>query len=209
MKIVFQDSNFAAVEKEAGILSVPGRDPKDTRPILGRLLEKELAIPIFPIHRLDAEVSGLVVYALNPDAHRAANVEFENRRVKKTYQAISFGGAFADGDRGTWKAKILRGKKRAYESPAGKLAVTDFEVAGRREDGAIEWRLNPQTGRSHQLRWELYRHESPILGDALYGSDRPWKEGIALRSLELEFSTAFADLWKLPPRIGIAPFELY
>ena len=208
MKILFQNAHFVAALKPAGVLSVPARVAEDPRPILGRLLEAELGCPILPIHRLDAEVSGLVLYALTPEAHRQANSEFENRRVQKTYQAFSRGGDFAARKQGTWKAKLLRGKKRAYESPVGKLAVTDYELVGETAIGSLEWRLFPKTGRSHQLRWELYRHDSPILGDTLYGSTENWKhEGIALRSLSLQFEAAFSERFDLPSILHAEPWE--
>lgn len=206
MKIVFRNEHFVAVDKEPGCLTVPARQESDPRPVLGRELEKELEVTIWPVHRLDAEVSGLVLFALNAESHRQASLEFEARRVKKTYQAFSAPADFEVGRRGTWKAKILRGKKRAYENPKGKLAVTDFEVVGTGSAGEIEWRLFPQTGRSHQLRWELFRHESPILGDSLYGSDRPWSRGIALRSLALAFDSGFAGRWGLPAVLEVVPF---
>jgi len=209
MKVLFQNASFIAVDKEPGMLSVPARLADDPRPVLGRELEKFLSCPVFPVHRLDAEVSGLVLYALNPEAHRDAGIAFENRKVKKTYQAFTRGGGgFSPGQRGEWKAKILRGKKRAYESPAGKLAVTAFEVCGQGSPDFLEWRLFPKTGRSHQLRWELYRHESPILGDQLYGSNEIWSRGgVALKSLSLEFEAEFNRRWELPPVLSAEPWS--
>lgn len=209
LNIVFQTEHFVAVDKAPGILSVPARDAGDPRPVLGRELEKELGRAIFPIHRLDAEVSGLVLYALTPEAHREANRAFESREVQKTYQGFSKGGQFQEGQTGTWKAKILRGKKRAYESPGGKLAVTDFEVVGMVGHQTYEWLLKPKTGRSHQLRWEMFRHESPLLGDTLYGSDALWERGgLALRSLSLEFLPGFTQDWRLPAKIAVGPWSL-
>ena len=208
MKIVFQSEFFIAVEKPAGQLSVPARSADDPRPVLGKILQAELKTQIFPIHRLDAEVSGLVLYALDPEAHAAASGEFEHRRVKKTYQAFSTGGNFQKGQSGKWSANILRGKKRAYESPHGKMAVTLFEVVQEKE-GIFEWRLFPQTGRSHQLRWEMYRHQSPILGDSLYGSTHVSENGIALRSISLEFSLEFSQQFALPGRLAIEPWNSF
>ncbi|MFN7729303.1 MAG: RluA family pseudouridine synthase [Bdellovibrio sp.] len=209
LDIVFQDDNFIAVDKAPGMLSVPARDANDPRPVLGRVLEEQLKRTIYPIHRLDAEVSGLVLYALTPEAHREANSAFENRLVQKVYQGFSTGGRFDEGQTGTWKAKILRGKKRAYESPAGKLAVTDFIVVGQWGPQSYEWRLFPKTGRSHQLRWELSRHQSPFLGDTLYGSDQLWdRGGLALRSLSLEFSREFVAKWNAPAIFSVRPWSL-
>lgn len=214
MKIVFQNEHFVAVDKPPGMLSVPGRDPKDSRKILGRELETFLGCQIFPIHRLDAEVSGLVLYALTAQAHRAANIIFEKHLLEKSYQAFTMGLPLDGGDvreyglgsKGTWKAKILRGKKRAYESPVGKLAITHYQVFAIHEGGAaFEWRLFPQTGRSHQLRWEMHRHGCPIWGDALYGSQKVWTEpeGIGLRAISLSFAESGLIEFGLPARLEV------
>ena len=208
MKIIFKSEFFVAVDKSAGVLSVPARTADDPRPILGKMLQEELQTQIYPIHRLDAEVSGLVLYALDPEAHAAASLEFEHRRVKKTYQAFSQGASFGIGQSGKWTAQILRGKKRAYESPHGKQAITLFEVIGEK-NGIYEWRLFPQTGRSHQLRWEMYRHESPILGDSLYGSTFVSSLGIGLRSLSLDFTADFSKQFGLPGRLALDPWSTF
>ena len=83
---------------------------------------------------------------------------------------------------------LLRGKKRAYESPQGKSSITRGVLIAQNH-----WNLNPITGRSHQLRYELYRHGHPIIGDELYGSPMKFdvngmKAGIALRAFEINFS---------------------
>ena len=203
MKIIFQNQYFVAVDKEPGFLSVPARQADDPRPVLGRLLQEQLGQQIYPVHRLDAEVSGLVLYALTPEAHAAANTCFEDRQVQKTYQAFSSGGSFEVGAKGLWKAKLLRGKKRAYESPVGKLAVTGATLLASPAPETFEWKLEPQTGRSHQLRWELFRHGSSILGDVLYGSSRRWNQGIALRSVSLVFAEEFTKRFGLPSELGV------
>lgn len=198
LRLVFQSSNAIVVDKPAQWLSIPGRDPKDDRPILSKVLESQLQTKIFPIHRLDAEVSGLILFGLNAEFHREANLLFEKRKVKKTYQAFSSASSLSAGEKMTWKARLLRGKKRTYESPHGKDSVTEASIVQKTKT-LCEWRLNPVTGRSHQLRFELSRHGSPILGDTLYGSESPWsKPGIALRAVQIDIPEEFASHWSLP-----------
>jgi tRNA pseudouridine32 synthase / 23S rRNA pseudouridine746 synthase len=206
LNIVLETNDCIIVDKPAHWLSVPGRDINDGRPILGRELEKELKIKIYPIHRLDAEVSGLIVYAKSADFHREANVLFENKLVTKTYQAFSEKGSFMKGDKVVWKSLLLRGKKRAYEATYGKPSLTEGFVFDETPK-ALEWRLNPRTGRAHQLRYELFKHKCPILGDRLYGSEKEWHDGIALRALELEWPAEFAEKWKLEVKVQVPPFS--
>lgn len=207
IKVVFENQNLVALDKPGGVLAVPSRmQEKDTRPVLGLILQQELGIQIFPVHRLDFEVSGLILYAKNSESHKVMNRWFENHTVLKTYQALSERTNAAppnEGDRFEWKCKLLRGKKRAYESPAGKVSITLAEVL-RVTETQIQWSLNPVTGRSHQLRYELYRHESPIVGDDLYGAKSSYLgEGIALRCVKMKFPEQEAEKIGLPPCLEV------
>jgi tRNA pseudouridine32 synthase / 23S rRNA pseudouridine746 synthase len=198
LTVLFQNEHAVIVDKPALWLSIPGRTADDTRPVLGKLLEQKLAKKIFPIHRLDAEVSGVIVYGLTPEFHKEANHLFETKSVQKTYQALTDVQDFKSQETMTWTCKIFRGKKRSFEAAHGKESITQATVVARTEDH-LEWRLLPITGRSHQLRFEMARHQAPILGDALYGSKRPWKTpGIALRAIRIDFPEDFARRWSLP-----------
>lgn len=197
MNILLETDSCLIVDKAPLWLSVPGRDPKDVRPILGRELEKSLKKQIYPIHRLDAEVSGLILYGKNPEFHKEANALFENKLIQKTYQAITAKGPFQKGEKVDWKCKLMRGKKRAYEADFGKPSHTTGWVL-KETDKHLDWRLQPITGRAHQLRFELSRHKCAIFGDTLYGSTMPWPQGIALRAIQLNFPADFAERWELP-----------
>lgn len=261
MKIVFQNEHFVAVDKDSGVLTTPSRfESDDGRVVLGRELEKELSTQIYPVHRLDFEVSGITLFALNEKAHAAANIVFEKRQVQKTYQALcckllvpptSFQKDLFHlvnpqiGESFIWKCMLMRGKRRAYENAHGKLSVTKakylaeflnkenkdnsldenlFQGLEQKIDFFIQniinekmmnsdfsdefvlhaWSLQPQTGRSHQLRYELFRHGFPILGDTLY-SGLAWKESaIALRAIELSFQDeSFCKNWGLPQALKV------
>lgn len=210
MKIVFQNENFIAVDKDSGWLTTPARfGGKDPRPVLGLQLQKDLGRQVFPVHRLDFEVSGLVLYALSAAAHSQANTQFENKKVQKLYHALTENPnlqAPAAGQEFEWKARILRGKKRAYESPQGKPSLTRARFLGLK-DGRLQWELRPVTGRSHQLRFDLSRHGFPILGDVLYGAQPlPVADRIELRSMEIHFTdSAFRERWNLPVSLRATP----
>lgn len=204
-KIVFQNDHFIIVDKAPNVLSVPSRlGLQDPRPCLGHILQNELGKSIFPVHRLDFEVQGLIIFALTPEAQRAGNAWFENKTIHKIYSAISkSSGAFSVGQSYEWKSRLLRGKKRAYESPHGKESLTLAKLESVDEKGFSHWELAPITGRSHQLRYELFRHEEVIMGDSLYGSlDKFYQEGIALRAFKIDFSkTKNREQFSLPENI--------
>lgn len=194
LSVIFQNEHFIILDKPSGVLSTPARDAKDSRFVLGRELEVQLARQVYPVHRLDFEVSGIIMYALNAEAHKVANLWFENRKVHKTYRAYTKSSQLSElqnltpGSEFEWHCLLLRGKKRTYESPVGKKSLTLARLIEINGKGYLGWDLKPVTGRSHQLRYEMYRHGMPILGDTLYGSDLHLSENqIALRAYRIEF----------------------
>jgi len=208
MALLFDNAHFIATDKPAGWLSVPSRQGQaDARLCLGRHLEVQLGVRLWPVHRLDQEVTGLILFAKDEAAHRQASQWFEQRQVAKTYEALTGAAALpapgapallgsgvlpGAGTTFTWQSRLLRGKRRAYSSPYGKPSETQATFIGSKQVGAVTagfWQLHPHTGRPHQLRYDLSRHGFPILGDVLYGSLTPCPTpGIALRCVQLDFT---------------------
>lgn len=208
LDFLFRNENFIALNKPAGVLSTPPRFlEKDQRLVLGRELEKAIGQQVYPIHRLDFEVGGVVLFALTVEAHRAASEWFAERNIQKVYQAITE-RPFSDrglepGSRFRWQAKVLRGKKRTYEHQAGKTSITEAEVI-KLSTSSVLWRVLPVTGRPHQLRFDLSRNGFPIWGDRLYGSAKPWGENqIALQAVELILSQVETEKWGLPKSLHL------
>lgn len=188
--ILYENERVVAVDKPHGWLSVPSRDgEEDARWCLGRELERQLDVRLWPVHRLDVPVSGLILFAKDADAHKLLNAAFEGRAVHKRYEAWSEGAA-GPPDALEWRSTLLRGKKRAYEHHAGKLAITQarwIETLELPDGPAQRWLLDPETGRPHQLRVHMALHAGPLLGDALYGAKRSYQaDAIALRAVWLD-----------------------
>lgn len=208
---VFKNNNFVVCNKEALVLSVPAREKSDLRDCLGLRLELELKTQIFPVHRLDYEVSGLIIYALNAKSHKVSQDWFQSKLISKKYEALTGLQDFShwpekvktdrsvieckNGKEFYWKTQILKGKKRSFESENGEWAETKAVVKNVSAD-KIEWNMFPITGKSHQLRLELSRRGFPIIGDQLYGSKEKYEKGIALKAVEL-------DLSKVKERLGL------
>lgn len=218
IKIIFENQNFVICDKPSDSLSTPDRHKSD-RPCLGLELQKKLQQQIFPVHRLDYEVSGLIMYAKNTQAHRVSQDWFSNKKIFKKYLALTSTQDFSSwpenvkadhamispepGQNFFWKMQIQRGKRRSFESVHGDWAETKAETTQYLKDqNLIQWSLYPLTGRPHQLRLELARHGFSIVGDQLYGSQKKidlkiWPAGgIALRAVEL-------DLSQVPDRLGL------
>src|SRR5262249_57729822 len=86
MTVLYGDELVLAVDKPAGVLTVPGRGPQQGEPLSAQV--RAIAKDALPVHRLDKDTSGVVLFALGREAHRALNAAFEARRAEKTYLAL-------------------------------------------------------------------------------------------------------------------------
>lgn len=170
LDILHEDHEILAVNKPAGLLSVPGKGPELADCLIARL--QAVYPQVLLVHRLDRDTSGVMIFALTPHAQRHLGLQFEKRQTKKTYVA-RVSGRMAP-KTGTvdlplivdWPNRPLQ----KVDHEAGKPAVTDWRVL-KANDAESKVQLFPQTGRSHQLRVHMLALGHPILGDPLYAPD--------------------------------------
>jgi len=167
--ILYQDDDCVAVMKPCGLSAVPER--ADDESCLRSLLASQLGRRVFPVHRLDKEVSGVILFALSPAAHRALNLAFERREVQKTYLAVVHGAMSNDSGSIRLPIREFGSGRMGVDESKGKPSETRYEVLDRRAAYSLV-RLHPLTGRRHQLRVHLYSVGHPIAGDPLYGEPR-------------------------------------
>src|SRR5713101_7799013 len=86
MKVLYRDEWVMAVDKAAGVLTVPGRGPEEGEALSAQV--RAIAPGALPVHRLDRDTSGVVLFGLTREAHRTLNAAFESRRAEKTYLAL-------------------------------------------------------------------------------------------------------------------------
>ena len=167
LDILYDDHALLAVNKPAGLLSVPGRGAHLADCLITRI---QASFPTaLLVHRLDRDTSGVMVFALTPHAQRALGQQFEKRQTRKTYVARVWGQVTEKA--GTvdlplivdWPNRPLQ--KVCHET--GKPAVTDWRLL-RSTATESRLRLMPRTGRSHQLRVHMQALGHPILGDPFY-----------------------------------------
>jgi len=185
LRLLLATPRYAAIDKPAGLLSVPGRgaDKQDCVASRVRAMFPEATGPI-TVHRLDMETSGVMLVALDAGAHRALSMQFERRTVAKRYTAVLDGELERDAGTVTLRHRVdLDDRPRQIlDDEHGKEAVTRWRVVQRRAtgDGRARTRVEfePVTGRSHQLRVaaatpiERGGLGAPIAGDSLYGDAR-------------------------------------
>lgn len=171
MRILYRDDQVLVADKPAGILTVPGRGDSST-PLIAEV--RAAAPGALAVHRLDRDTSGVVVFALNREAHKALNAAFESRRAEKVYLALVRGdiGAKQQIDL-PLLATRRNGMRVARASEKGALpAVTDLEPQERFGMYTL-CTCMPRTGRTHQIRVHLAAIGHPLAVDPRYGEDRP------------------------------------
>lgn len=182
IKILYADRDIALCIKPVGISSENEGMPE----ILAKQLNKK---EVFPVHRLDMAVGGLMVYALSKKAAAGLSAQVSERQMKKEYLAVVQGtpeeqrGIMQDmmfKDKAKNKSYVVK-RKRAGVKEA-KLEYESLEVL---KDYSLQ-HITLHTGRSHQIRVQFSSRKMPLVGDVKYGSiyrDCP----IALWSYALSF----------------------
>lgn len=181
LTIIYQDSDIIVVDKPAGMLSVPG---KNDAPSVLSLLQRKMEDNIFPVHRLDMDTSGLMVFVRNKKAQRNLQRQFETHSIVKRYIALL--ERKPDSEQGTISLPLSPDMadrpRQMVDYRHGKQALTHYRLCTspstpmRRQfltvgDNLVE--LSPLTGRTHQLRVHCAHPDglaSPIVGDRLYGT---------------------------------------
>lgn len=169
LRILHHDSALLIVDKPAGLLSVPGKDPGKEDCLIDRL--RRVFPEVLLVHRLDCDTSGVMVFALTKAAQGNLGQQFEKRQTKKIYLARLWG--HLEPKEGTVDLPLCvdwpNRPRQHVNHEIGKPAVTDYRVI--RHDGkTTRARLMPQTGRSHQLRVHMLELGHPILGDLIYAT---------------------------------------
>ncbi|HBI69569.1 MAG TPA: pseudouridine synthase [Massilia sp.] len=173
-RILFQDEHLLIVDKPHFLPMIPtGRFLHET--LLVRL-KAQLELPhLVPIHRLDRETAGVVIFSHNPDTRGRYQSMFQKRVVKKVYEALAGpieGRAFPF----TYRSRMQDAEQFfvSEEVPGEPNSETVVEMIERRGD-VVRYRLHPHTGRKHQLRLHLSSLGAPILNDAFYPVALPCK----------------------------------
>lgn len=187
LEIIWEDEWLVAVNKPAGMLSVPGKMDIDS--VYQRLVTRypDATGPMI-VHRLDMATSGLLLIAKTKAVHQNLQAQFKNRTVKKRYIALLDGSI--PFDEGTIDLPLCPDPqdrpRQIVNEEYGKPAITNYHVL-ERSPKHTRVAFYPLTGRTHQLRVHAAHPQglnTPIIGDELYGKKA---DRLYLHAESLEF----------------------
>ncbi len=178
LEFVYRDDDIAIINKPIGMVVHPAVGHPDGT-VVNALLHHVRGLqaggdPLRPgiVHRLDRDTSGLLAVALNDRAHRHLADQLRDRRMGRTYLALSWGRwqeheGILTGDIGRHPRQR---QKMSVVPRDGRPAVTHYEVVA--DHGFVQLcRVKLETGRTHQIRVHFTHNHHPIVGDPLYGDD--------------------------------------
>lgn len=170
--ILYVDDELIAIDKPAGLLSVPGRGDDKQDCAWTRLQAQHPEALV--VHRLDQATSGLLLFARSPAAQRSLSRLFEQRQIGKRYVAEVWGELLQDeGEIDLPLAADWPNRPRQQvDAEHGRPSLTRWRRLAVGE-GRSRLELQPLTGRAHQLRVHCLSLGHPIVGDALYDPERP------------------------------------
>ncbi len=168
-RIVFRDEHLLVADKPHFLPVTPsGLYARQT--LMARLRHATGLADLIPIHRLDRETAGLVVFGVRPQDRDAYHRLFRDRAVDKVYEAVAPAGP------GPWPRTV---RHRLAEPdgddfmqmqvvPGEPNAETRIDLVELLADGLARYELRPRTGQRHQLRVQMNALGLPIVGDRIY-----------------------------------------
>lgn len=184
MEVLFEDKHVIVVIKERGLLS-----EESTNPNMVTLLKELTKGEIYPVHRLDKDVGGVMVYAKTKVAAAELSKQAGDRTMEKAYLAVVHGkpeekdGILEDllyFDKSKNKSFTVKKERRGV-----KKALLSYSVVKEYDDSALV-EVHLMTGRTHQIRVQFASRKMPLFGDRRYGAKDDSKI-IALWSKEVSF----------------------
>lgn len=203
LDIIYENNDFIAINKPAGIFSVPSRAGSELN--LKEILVQKFG-KIFIVHRLDKETSGIILFAKNAVAHKQLSIMFENREVNKFYVGLVLGSLYNSVgtiDIGIDEHPVNKGQM--ITTAKGKKSLTTYEVI--QDYKKFSWvKFQIHTGRMHQIRVHAKHIGNPIVCDNLYGDGLP----IFISAIKKNYKISKDELEEKPilNRVGLHAYQL-
>lgn len=168
--ILYEDKEIVVCIKPRGVLSQKGKEGQDS---MIDILSEKCGCEIYPVHRLDKEVSGVMVYAKTKEAAGNLSAQVSERVMEKHYIATTEKSSLpCEGimedllffDKGKNKSFVVKKERKGVK----KAALLYEEISS--SDDRTTFRVRLLTGRTHQIRVQFASRKHPLVGDRRYGS---------------------------------------
>ncbi|WP_323960220.1 pseudouridine synthase [Arthrobacter sp. JZ12] len=187
LSILHQDENLLVVDKPHFLPTTPGGMYVAESALVRLRVQLELP-DLIPMHRLDRMTAGILMFSTNPATRGAYQLLFENRRIRKEYEAAApvDPSLQLDVHPRTVTSRIIKSRDYllAQEVPGEPNAETRVQLVGE-HDGVGRYRLHPHTGKTHQLRLHMAGLGLGILNDLFYPVLQPQQEDDYSKPLQL------------------------
>ncbi len=189
LEIIFEDQYLVAVNKPHGLLVHRSSIAADAEEFAVQILRDQLGVKVFPVHRLDRKTGGVLLFAKNENTNSKLQIMFSKNQIKKTYFAI-VRGYTPDELEIDYPLKKENGQIQEALTKLYTIIKTEIPlVFGKFQTSRYSLvRLEPETGRMHQLRKHMAHIFHPIIGDRPHGcnkQNRMFKEIYAMDTMLL------------------------
>ena len=201
VKLLYQDEHFIAVDKPSGYHVHPHENAEY------RVSRDKIALyharhmmkqHVYPVHRLDAGTSGVLLFALTSESASKLCRLFSDRATSKTYQAVVRGFVQEQGEIDIPLESDSSGELLEAKTTYRRIKTIElpYAVCNKFPTARYSWvEVQPLTGRYHQIRRHFNRVSHPLIGDAAHGDSRHNRffrsqvgiEGLCLKAMRLEF----------------------
>jgi tRNA pseudouridine32 synthase/23S rRNA pseudouridine746 synthase len=208
--ILYQDSEILVADKPHGMVVTPSGEHVE-RSLLSRLQNRTGLKQLAPVHRLDRDTAGVVLFTIHAEARARYHKLFSSRAVEREYLAVAKVGNTEIQKEWVVRARLEEGepwyRRRITEiDGAEPNAITRIQLLESRNGFGL-FRLLPETGKKHQLRVHMASCGFPIVGDLLYPEIREYKEHDSPLQL-LAYRLAFIDPRSGEPRSFVSAQHL-
>ncbi len=186
IEILYEDKHLIVLCKPAGILSVATEH--DLFQNVHTYLKERLDRRVFPVHRLDREASGVMVFAYTEEAQKHLKKQFEEHSILRNYIAVVEGELKPS--QGTWQSYLYEDGnffvRSIVNTTLGEKATTHYKVIqyGKKTTTLL---ITLETGRKNQIRVHCSEAGHPILGDKKYKATTKFEGRVALHACKLGF----------------------
>ena len=185
MEILFEDNEILVCIKPVGIVSQSDNKAES----MISFLEQHTANTVYPLHRLDRQVGGVMVYAKSHFAASVLSRDIAEHRFKKEYIALIHGKP--ETDKGEMRDLLFKDSRKNKSYVVNRMrkgvkeALLEYEVLNSK-DGLSLVKILLHTGRTHQIRVQFASRKMPLVGDRKYGAEDDFKN-IGLWSYKITF----------------------